>query len=154
QYPKGMCTVAPSNLTDWTIGPQWVGWGANLANTRFQETVLAGLTAAEVPRLKLKWAFGFPGDVASTAQPTIAAGRVFVGSQGGRVYSLSTTTGCIFWWFDASAMVRTAITIARISMESGSQFGAYFGDASGAVYLSLAKIRIAEIAPQIPAVCN
>jgi polyvinyl alcohol dehydrogenase (cytochrome) len=105
-----------------------------LANTRFQEAVFAGLTAVELPRLKLKWAFGFPGDVASTAQPTIAAGRVFVGSQGGRVYSLSMATGCILWWFDASAMVRTAITIARIKTDSGSKFAAYFGDASGAVY--------------------
>src|SRR5215472_8849248 len=112
-----------------------MGWlGANLTNTRFQETALAGLTAVEVPRLKLKWAFGFPGDVAATAQPTIAGGRVFVGSQGGRVYSLSMATGCIFWWFDASAMVRTAITIARINTESGSKFAASFGDASGAVY--------------------
>jgi polyvinyl alcohol dehydrogenase (cytochrome) len=134
QSPQGMCTVAPNNLADSTTGPQWVGWGANLANTRFQETVLAGLTAAEVPRLKLKWAFGFPGDVASTAQPTITAGRVFVGSQGGRVYSLSMATGCIFWWFDASAMMRTAITIARINTGSASKFAAYFGDASGTVY--------------------
>jgi polyvinyl alcohol dehydrogenase (cytochrome) len=134
QSPQGMCTVAASNLADPTTEPQWVGWGANLTNSRFQETVSAGLTAAEVPRLKLKWAFGFPGDVAAAAQPTIAAGRVFVGSQGGRVYSLSMATGCISWWFDASAMVRTAITIARIDTESGPKFAAYFGDASGAVY--------------------
>src|SRR5215472_13788233 len=112
-----------------------MGWlGANLTNTRFQETALAGLTVAEVPRLKLKWAFGFPGDVAASAQPTIAGGRVFVGSQGGRVYSLSAATGCVYWWFDSPTTVRTAIVVARIDMESGSKSAAYFGDTGGTVY--------------------
>src|SRR5205823_4161241 len=35
----------------------WSGWGgAN--NARFQTELAAGLKAADVPRLKLKWAFG------------------------------------------------------------------------------------------------
>jgi polyvinyl alcohol dehydrogenase (cytochrome) len=132
--PQGLCTVASGNLTDWVTGPHWAGWGATLENTRFQDTALAGITAADVPRLKLKWVFGFPGDTGSTAQPTIAAGRVFVGSQGGRVYSLSAATGCVYWWFDTPALVRTAITLGQIDTESGSKLAAYFGDASGAVY--------------------
>ena len=42
-------------------GPSWNGWGAGSANTRFQAATQAGLTAEQVPHLKLKWAFGFPG---------------------------------------------------------------------------------------------
>ena len=37
-----------------------------------------GLTAEQVPRLHLKWAFGFPDATSAWAQPTIAGGRVFV----------------------------------------------------------------------------
>src|SRR5690348_4464190 len=41
-------------------GPQWNGWGADEANARFQPAGQAGLTSADTPRLKLKWAFAFP----------------------------------------------------------------------------------------------
>jgi polyvinyl alcohol dehydrogenase (cytochrome) len=132
--PQGLCNQASGNLTDWGAGPHWAGWGATLENTRFQDIVAAGITAADVPRLKLKWAFGFAGDTGSFAQPTIAAGRVFVGSQGGRVYSLSAATGCVYWWFDAPAMVRTAIVLARVDAEPSSKLVAYFGDTAGTVY--------------------
>ena len=39
------------------IGAHWNGWGADLANRRFQPATLAGIAAADVPRLRLKWAF-------------------------------------------------------------------------------------------------
>ena len=132
--PQGLCNQASDNLTDWAAGPHWAGWGATLENTRFQDPSLAGITAEDVPRLKLRWAFGFLGDTGSTAQPTIAGERVFVGSQGGRVYSLSAATGCVYWWFDAPGVVRTAITLGRNGKESGSKLAAYFGDTAGIVY--------------------
>ena len=81
---------------------------------------MAGFTAAEVPRLKLKWAFGFPGDVGADAQPTIVGGRVFVGSQSGNVYALSAATGCVHWFFQAAAAVRAAVSIGRIETNSGT----------------------------------
>ena len=42
-------------------GAGWNGWGAGLTNMRFQSADVAGMTAGDVPRLKLKWAFGLPG---------------------------------------------------------------------------------------------
>ena len=45
------------------------------------------------------------------AQPTIAAGRVFVGADSGAVYSIDEVTGCVYWSFQADAGVRNAITI-------------------------------------------
>ena len=132
--PQAMCAEAPGSLADPLAGPQWNGWGANLANTRSQDVAIAGFTAAEVPRLKLKWAFGFQGDASASAQPTIAGGRLFVGSQGGRVYSLNANTGCVQWWFEAPASVRSAVVIGRIETETGPSFAAFFGDVSGVVY--------------------
>lgn len=132
--PQAMCGRGQEKFTDPLAGPIWNGWGVNLANARYQEAAMAGITVAEVPHLKLKWAFGFPGDVSASAQPTIVGGRVFVGSQGGKVYSLSAATGCIHWWFEAPTLVRTAVSIGHIEIEAGGNFAAFFGDSSGVVY--------------------
>ena len=95
---------------------------------------MAGFTAAEVPRLKLKWAFGFPGDVAADAQPMVAGGRVFVGSQSGNVYALNAATGCVHWSFSAAASVRAAVILGRLETDSGSLDMAFIGDRAGNVY--------------------
>src|SRR5262249_35114096 len=78
-------------------GAGWNGWGNGLANDRFQTAGAAGLSAASVARLKLKWAFGFPGGTSAYGQPTVVAGRVFVGSDIGYIYSLDAATGCVYW---------------------------------------------------------
>ncbi len=78
----GACapSMINSSLPSLTSQPMWNGWGNDLANTRFQPTTAAGLTVSDVPKLTLKWAFGFAGTSASSGQPTIAGGRVFVGN--------------------------------------------------------------------------
>jgi polyvinyl alcohol dehydrogenase (cytochrome) len=91
--------------------PHWNGWGVDMSQHRFQPAAMAQLSAEDVPRLKLKWAFAFPGDASAFAQPTVAGGRVFVGSAGGKVYSLDAQTGCVRWVFDADFEVRPAISI-------------------------------------------
>lgn len=126
--PQAMCRGNSSSFA--LTGPVWNGWGQNTSNTRYQEGQAAGLTASSVPRLKLKWAFGFPGDLTSNAQATIAGGRVFVGSQSGTVYSLDAATGCIHWFFHASAAVRAAISVARID----ASYIAFLGDQAANVY--------------------
>ena len=89
-----------------------------------------------MPRLKLKWAFGLPGDVQSWAGITLAGGRLFFGSIAGNVYSLDARTGCVHWAFDAGAIVRTAISVGPLGASSGTEgrFGAFFGDARGNAY--------------------
>ncbi|MBV8730236.1 MAG: PQQ-binding-like beta-propeller repeat protein [Acidobacteriia bacterium] len=124
---EAMCQAASANFA---ATPSWIGWGANLANTRFQDAAEAGLTAEQVPRLKVKWVFGFPGEQSANAQPTIAGGRVFVGSPSGTIYSLSAATGCVHWFYDAVAGVRSAITIHH----TGDSYTAFFGDAQAFVY--------------------
>jgi polyvinyl alcohol dehydrogenase (cytochrome) len=110
--------------------PMWNGWGNDQANTRFQPAKAAGLTAADVPKLTLKWAFAYAGANVASGQPTIAAGRVFVGNQNGLVYSLDAKTGCTYWTFKADAGVRTAITVAP----AGTGHAAMFGDIRAQVY--------------------
>ena len=106
---------------------EWNGWSADLENTRFQPSDAAGLTAEQVPQLKLKWAFGFPEGFSAFAQPSLVRGRVFVGSATGTVYSLNASTGCTYWTFEANGGVRGAITIGPGNV-------AYFGDLHATVY--------------------
>jgi polyvinyl alcohol dehydrogenase (cytochrome) len=45
----------------------WNGWSPTATNDRYQPADVAGLTAADVPKLALKWAFGFEDDVTAFA---------------------------------------------------------------------------------------
>src|SRR5262249_18182708 len=115
-------------------GPAWNGWGADAPNPRFQPAQAAGLTAAQVPRLKLKWVFGFPSGVSANTQPTIASGRVFIGSDNGFVYSLDAATGCVYWSFENGSIVRNALTIGPITGHGNSRYAVYFGDGKANVF--------------------
>jgi polyvinyl alcohol dehydrogenase (cytochrome) len=110
-------------------GSQWNGWGAGLTNSRYQED--PGIKAEQVPSLKLKWAFGFPGTRSVIGQPSLVGGRVFIGVDTGHVYAIDSADGCLAWDYTARAGVRTAITVARVE---GTRFAAFFGDLSGMVY--------------------
>lgn len=104
----------------------WTAWSPTAANTRFQTADRAGLSPDTVPRLTLRWAFGFPDASVAWSQPTVAAGRVFVGSQNGTVYALDAQSGCIRWTFAAAGGVRTAIAWNGAAV--------YFGDTAANAY--------------------
>lgn len=106
----------------------WNGWGADIGNSRFQS--VARLTADQTPRLKLKWAYGFPGVRAVIGQPSVIGGRVYIGVDTGQVYSIDVATGCEYWSMKADAGVRTAITVARV----GNRNVAFFGDLRANAY--------------------
>ena len=126
---EGQCAAAPA-FDQPFAGPYWNGWGVDSSNRRMQPAAMAGLTAAQVPALKLKWAFGFPGGGKAFAQPTVVGGRLFAGSDTGKVYALDAAGGCIIWMFKADAPVRSAITIGPV----GAKWAAYFGDQRAQAY--------------------
>src|SRR5215831_11825061 len=112
----------------------WAGWGNATDNARHQNAARAGVNAANVARLKVKWAFGFPGDLDANAQPTVYGDRVLVGSQSGTVYALSRETGCVHWFFKATAAVRGAVTVAQVGSSADPMMTAFFGDLGGNLY--------------------
>ncbi len=114
---------------------RWGVWGVNLANTRFQESAAAGLSAADVPRLKLKWAFALGKGTAVRSQPAVAEGRVFTADLTGLVYSLDAHTGCQYWKFKAASPVRSGIAFD----DKGTTPAVFFGDLKGNVYAVNAK---------------
>jgi len=132
QNMPNRCAANPP-LTDPSAGPAWNGWGVNETNARFQSAKAAGLTAADVPKLKLKWAFGFPTGVSAFGQPTVASGRVFVGGDTGYIYSLDAKTGCVYWSYQTKGSVRNAITIGPVKSAT-AKYAIYFGDAHSNVY--------------------
>ena len=107
----------------------WNGWGFDQDNSHFQTS--PGLAAADVPNLKLKWAFGFPNETMAFGAASVVGGRVFVGSMAGAVYSLDASTGCVYWTFRAGASVRAAITIGKLP---SGKWAAYFGDTGARAY--------------------
>jgi polyvinyl alcohol dehydrogenase (cytochrome) len=121
-------------LRDPAASPAWNGWAVDVTNSRFQTGKSAGLTADQVPRLKLKWAFGYPNGVSASGQPAIVSGRVFVGTDIGYVYSLDSASGCVYWSFKANGLVRNAITIGPVKDHGSAKYAAYFGDAHSNVY--------------------
>jgi len=116
-------------------GLAWNGWSAEAGNTRFAALETAGLTPEQVPHLKLKWAFGFPGSGGTTyGQATVVAGRIFVGSDNGYVYSLDAASGCVYWSFQAKAGVRTAPVLGPVRSHGGTKYAVYIGDMRANVY--------------------
>lgn len=116
-------------------GPAWNGWGNGVANTRFQPRERGGLTAAELPHLQLKWAFGFVNVASVRSQPAVAGGRIFVASENGRVHALDARTGCTYWTFKADAGVGTALSVGRYRTRDGSRrYAVYFGDRRANAY--------------------
>jgi polyvinyl alcohol dehydrogenase (cytochrome) len=128
---SAFCANSASTSGQIANAPEWNGWGATVTNTRFQTTAGAGLTADDVPRLKLKWAFGYPGATSGGTQPVVVGGRLYVGTAEGDVFALDAKSGCIYWTFQSDAAVRSPVTIARAADGKST---AYFGDQSANMY--------------------
>ncbi len=113
----------------------WNGWSPDRGNTRFQPQRGARLTAEQIPHLKLKWAFGYPGGSTSAyAQATVVGGRVFVGTDIGYVYSLDAASGCVHWSFHTKVGTRAAISIGPVTGHAGARVAAYVADLKAHVY--------------------
>jgi polyvinyl alcohol dehydrogenase (cytochrome) len=122
-------------MSDPATMPHWSGWGNGLENTRFQDKAAGGLTAADLPHLKLKWAFGYANVPAARTQPAVAGGRLFVASDNGGVYALDPVTGCTYWMFKAPAGVPTALSVAPYHGADGrSGYVVLFGDRKANAY--------------------
>ena len=112
--------------------PLWNRWGNGKKNRRYQPASNAGLSADEVPKLKLKWAFGFPAAARARSQPAVTKEAIFTGSHSGLFYALDAQTGCVWWTFEAKAEVRNAPTLS--THDNGSAKTLYFGDYEANVY--------------------
>jgi polyvinyl alcohol dehydrogenase (cytochrome) len=129
-----MCKGSAAQF-DLSEPPVLAGWGLDAASTHAIPAAVSGITAQNAPRLKLKWAFGFPNSSRARSQPALAGGAVLVGNHNGTVYALDRSTGCVRWAYTAGAEVRTGIVISP--WRSGDKTAkplVFFGDVTGRVY--------------------
>jgi polyvinyl alcohol dehydrogenase (cytochrome) len=129
---EGRCTQQVNFFPQPLDGPRWNGWGVDAANSRFQSAEMAGLTAEEVPRLRLKWAYAFPGASVSFAPPTIVGGLLFIGGTDRKVHALDARSGCTRWTLPTDAAVRAAISFGPLP--GTDQFAIFFGDLRANAY--------------------
>ena len=126
------CAATPS-FTGPGTGGEWNGWGNGVENTRFAPR--GGLTARDLPRLTLKWAFGFDGVTSARAQPSLVGNRLFIASDSGEVHALDPATGCAYWSFLAEATVRTGLLVAPYGSPSDdARWAVFFGDLRANAY--------------------
>lgn len=108
----------------------WTGWSPDLTNRRFQ--LAGGLAAADVPRLKLKWAFAYPGGVGGL--PVVSDGWLYSASAKGNVFALDARTGCTRWTAKVPGEVRGAPVIGTVQASGGAKARMLFvADALGNV---------------------
>ena len=118
----------------------WGGWSPSVTNSRYQGALAAGLAAADVPRLKLKWAFNLGAVTMARGQPAVAGNRVFAGTLAGDVYAIDASSGCVHWAFKAGAGIRSGVAFGEIGGgEAGIVDGngvpaIFFGDRSAVMY--------------------
>jgi polyvinyl alcohol dehydrogenase (cytochrome) len=97
-------------------GPtDWASFGNDEANTHYQPK--PGFTAAEAPKLKVKWAFAVRGS--SYGQPTVVGDWLFLTTRSGGLYALDANTGCVRWKDEAAASRTTPMIVRSAAAPSG-----------------------------------
>ena len=127
--PEAFCRDRSVTLGDLSKST-WNGWSPGPDNSRFVPADLAKLSAAQVPKLELKWAFGFQGDISAFGQPTVIGNQIFVGSASGLVHALRADSGCLQWVYQANGPIRAAIVAEPL----GNSHALLFGDLTGWFY--------------------
>jgi polyvinyl alcohol dehydrogenase (cytochrome) len=122
------CTGAAPAAT--ASAAAWGGWSPSLTNSRFQDARGAGLTANDVPKLKLKWAFNLGQVTMGRGQPAVAGNRVFFGTEAGEVYAVDVTTGCTHWGFKADAGIRSGMAVG----DANGAPAVFFSDGGATMY--------------------
>lgn len=127
-----LCSANPP-LQNPALSASWNGWGPDARNTRYAAD--AGLSAEDMPNLRLKWAYGLPGEGQARGQPVVVDGRVFVGSSAGALYSLDAKTGCTYWSYLPRSGIRSAASVGPYRFADGSDgYAVYFVDIRANAY--------------------
>ncbi len=91
----------------------WIGAGGRLNGQRYQPN--PGIRAADVPRLKVKWAFSI---TQGNSQPTVIGDWMWI-SGSGRIYALDPKTGCVRWRAESIAARNTPMPVRSSISPSG-----------------------------------
>ena len=105
-----MCTInSPIKATP----GDWASTGIDDPSTRFQRR--PGLSAADVPRLKVKWAFSMTGG----GQPTVVGEWLFVTNRSGHLFAMDAKSGCVHWVVSDLVARTTPMVVRSVISPSG-----------------------------------
>jgi polyvinyl alcohol dehydrogenase (cytochrome) len=108
----------------------WNGWGSNITNTRHQPESIGQISARDLGKIRIKWAYGFPGSTKVDAQPTVFGNRIFSSGGTNTIHSIDLDTGCKLWSTTVYSRVRSTI----VAGEVGKNILLFFGDQAGWAY--------------------
>jgi polyvinyl alcohol dehydrogenase (cytochrome) len=111
--PAGTDKMCSSNEPIRASASDWATLGLDENSTRFQPN--PGLKAADVPRLKVKWAFSMTGG----GQPIVVGDWLFITNRGGKFYALDAKSGCVHWAIDDASSRTTPMVIRSSISPSG-----------------------------------
>jgi polyvinyl alcohol dehydrogenase (cytochrome) len=115
--PAGTDKMCATNSPIQASAFDWPSLGLDENSSRFQPN--PGFRAADVPRLKVKWAFSMAGG----GQPTVIGDWLFITNRGGKFYALDAKTGCVHWAIeDASSRTTPMVMRSSISPSGWATF--------------------------------
>ena len=91
----------------------WATTGIDDPSTRFQRR--PGLSAADVPKLKVKWAFSMTGG----GQPTVVGDWLFVTNRSGTFFAMDARSGCVHWIVEDLVSRTTPMVVRSAISPSG-----------------------------------
>jgi polyvinyl alcohol dehydrogenase (cytochrome) len=91
----------------------WPALGPDENSTRFQPK--PGINAADVAKLKVKWAFSMSGG----GQPVVVGDWLFITNRNGKFYALDAKTGCVHWAVEDAGSRTTPMVIRSSISPSG-----------------------------------
>jgi polyvinyl alcohol dehydrogenase (cytochrome) len=109
----GADTACATNAPIQAGASDWPTLGPDENSSRFQPN--PGIKAADVPRLKVKWAFSMPGG----GQPIVVGNWLFITNRGGKFYALDAKSGCVHWAIEDASSRTTPMVIRSAISPSG-----------------------------------
>jgi polyvinyl alcohol dehydrogenase (cytochrome) len=110
---RGVDVMCATNPPIHTTPSDWASVGLDANSRRFQPN--PGLKAADVPRLKVKWAFAMTGG----SMPTVVGDWLFITNRSGKFYALDAKTGCVHWVLDSVSSRTTPMVVKSVISPSG-----------------------------------
>jgi polyvinyl alcohol dehydrogenase (cytochrome) len=114
--PRGVDRMCETHPAIRPTGSDWTQVGGDDNASRFQPS--PGLKAADVPRLKVKWAYAMAGG----SMPTVIGDWLFIANRTGQLYALDARTGCAHWVIDAASRTTPMIIRTPISPSGWATF--------------------------------
>ena len=111
--PVGVDVKCAVNPPIRATGGDWTSVGFDPASRRYQPK--PGLTAADLPKLKVKWSFAMSGG----SMPTVIGDWLFIANRTGKFYALDAATGCVRWAVEGAAARTTPMIVKSDVSPSG-----------------------------------